>query len=152
MNLKRNVVLGLVLFAVACLGCDSGPEIASVEGTVTMDGEPLEGAAVVFVPEQGRPAGARTDEQGHYVLTFTEGREGALLGTQKIRITTESDPYEDEDGNMVPAQPETVPTKYNAETELKYTVKEGENIADFDLESEGELPAADTLYGEGAEE
>ena len=61
------MLLGLVT------GCSSsGPEIASVSGRITMDGKPLANATVVFIPENGRPAGARTDADGKYVLNFTE--------------------------------------------------------------------------------
>jgi hypothetical protein len=45
------------------LGRPGGPEIASVEGTVTMDGNPLPNASVVFIPPAGRPAGARTNAE-----------------------------------------------------------------------------------------
>ena len=134
---------GLLGAAVAGCGAD-GPEIAGVEGTVTMDGKPLPNAAVVFVPEEGgRPAGARTDENGHYVLNFSGGRQGTIPGKNKVQITTLSDPYQDEEGNTVPGSPETVPMKYNTQTTLEVDVKEGEhNVADFDLDSEGDIAVA----------
>jgi hypothetical protein len=128
-----------------CLGCDRGPEIASVEGTVTMDGKPLSNATVVFIPENGRPAGGRTDERGHYSLIFTRGRSGALLGKNSIRITTAAEATEAADGTPIPAQRETIPAKYNSQSTLEFTVEGGkENIANFDLDSKGALPAADT--------
>jgi hypothetical protein len=125
----------------AATGCGpSGPDIASVEGTVTMDGKPLPNAAVVFIPENGRPAGATTDEQGHYVLNFTSGRKGAIPGKNTIRITTLRDADTKEDGTPIPASPETIPMKYNAATELTFDVKDGErNVANFDLKSGGSL-------------
>ena len=64
MYLKSNLVMGTLFLGLACLGCGpGGPEIASVEGKVTLDGKPLPNAAVVFIPENGRPAGATTDDQ-----------------------------------------------------------------------------------------
>ena len=145
MYLKNCVVLGACLSVLACLGCaPTGPDIESVEGTVTLDGEPLPNASVVFVPENGRPAGAMTDDQGHYVLTFSEGRQGAMLGKHKVQISTATDPSETPSGEAIPAVPETIPSKYNAQTELEFTVEAGKkNTADFDLESEGELPETD---------
>jgi len=129
-----------------CLGCDSGPEIAYVEGTVTMDGQPLANATVVFIPEDGRPAGGRTDASGHYELTFTAGREGAIPGKNSIRISTYTEASEAEDGSPIPGQKETVPAKYNSQSELEFTVAPGtNNIADFALDSKGPLPAEDTL-------
>ena len=154
MDVKNSVVLGGCLLALTCLGCGSGgPEIAGVEGTVTMDGAPLANASVVFVPENGRPGGASTDAQGKYVLTFTEGREGAMLGKNRVRISTAADPSETPDGQPIPAHPETVPMKYNAQTTLEFTVEAGkQNIANFDLESGGELGEPDSLVEESLEE
>ena len=138
---KSYIQFGACLLSAALAGCGSdGPEIAGVEGTVTMDGKPLPNAAVVFVPEGGRPAGARTDENGHYVLNFSAGRQGAIPGKSRIRISTLSDPYEAEDGTSVPGSPETIPARYNAQTTLQYEVKAGEtNVANFDLDSEGPI-------------
>lgn len=144
-----ELMVGVVLLALACTGCgESGPEIATVEGTVTLDGKPLPHATVVFTPvEGGRPAGAMTDEEGYYVLNFTEGRQGAIPGKNRVRIYTLRDPMEDEDGNMIPGSPETIPTKYNAETTLEFVVEDGKrNEANFDLDSEGELPPADEEF------
>ena len=145
MYLKNCVVFGACLLVLACLGCTpTGPAIEPVQGTVTLDGEPLANASVVFIPENGRPAGATTDSQGHYVLTFTEGREGATLGKHKVQIRTARDPSETPSGEPIPAVPETIPMKYNAQTELEFTVEAGKpNIANFDLSSEGELAPKD---------
>ncbi len=122
-------------------GCgDGGPDIATVEGTVTMDGKPLEGATVVFVPPGGRPAGGPTDAKGKYVLNFSGGRKGAIPGENRVQITTKSDPHTAADGKPVPGKPETIPTEYNTRSTLKFDVKQGEkNIANFDLKSGGKV-------------
>jgi hypothetical protein len=128
-----------------CLGCENGPEIASVEGTVTMDGKPLPNATILFIPENGRPAGGRTDDRGHYVLNFTESRDGAIPGKNTIQITTAAEATEAADGTPIPAQREIIPTRYNSQSALEFTVEAGKkNVANFDLESKGSLPAADT--------
>jgi hypothetical protein len=136
-----SLVIGAwsLLFAWSFLlaGCGSGgPDISYVSGRVTMDGKPLPNASVVFIPENGRPAGANTDEDGNYVLNFAQGRRGAIPGKNTIRITTLRDPYEGDDGKMVPGSPETIPSKYNASTTLEFTVEPRKrNVANFDLTS-----------------
>ncbi len=143
MSLLNKPKIAVVLLVLCCCGCDSGPEIATVEGTVTMDGKPLSGASVLFINTTGRPAGATTDANGHYVLTFTKGRQGAMPGPNKIRISTIRDAGVDETGKPIPAMKETVPMRYNAKTELEFDVKAGEqNVADFKLESKGKVAAA----------
>ena len=140
---RRWLVSGAFLVALACVGCGSD-DIASVEGTVTLDGTPLQNATVVFVPEEGRPAGATTDESGHYVLVYTEGREGAPVGKNIVRIYTARDASESPSGEQIPPVPERLPMKYNAQTTLDFTVEAGkDNVADFALESGGDVMVQD---------
>jgi hypothetical protein len=132
------VTAAMYLLAAFCVGCTERPELGLVEGKVTMDGRPLANAAVLFVPEDGRPAGARTNGEGKYVLNFTAGRQGAMLGRNIVRILTSRDPSETRDGRPIPAVPETVPLKYNFRTTLEFHVKPDiVNVADFDLDSAG---------------
>lgn len=107
-----------------------------------MDGQPLANASVQFIPLEGRPAGARTDSQGKYVLNFSEDRQGAIPGKNKVRISTLMGESTDDKGQVVPGSPETVPAQYNASSTLEFNVEPGKtNVADFALESGGKLPA-----------
>lgn len=147
---KTFILVLLVSSSLLCtsLGCGvDGPDIATVEGTVTMDGKPLEGATVVFVPTGGRPAGGPTDANGKYVLNFSGGRKGAIPGENRVQITTKRDPSSDADGKPVPGKPETIPAEYNSRSTLKFDVKQGEkNIANFDLKSGGKVDGSQA-YG-----
>lgn len=142
----RTVGLVLAAGVLGLAGCGSeGPEIAYVSGRVTMDGKPLAGASVVFIPEDGRPAGARTDENGYYVLNFDERRKGAIPGKNLVRITTVREAEQDENGKViVPASPERVPMRYNTNSELFFEVKPKEkNVANFELKSGGPIASSD---------
>src|SRR5262245_13124602 len=136
----------LTMLLLACSGCgSSGPEIAYVSGRVTMDGKPLANATVVFIPENGRPAGARTDADGNYVLNFTEDRRGAIPGMNTIRITTRREAEQDENGKTTtPASRETIPMRYNEASTLTFTVEpKKRNVANFDLKSGGPVAASE---------
>ncbi len=139
-----NCLTVALVIAVAA-GCgSSGPEIAYVSGRVTMDGKPLSDATVVFVPENGRPSGATTDENGEYVLNFAQGRKGAIPGPSTVRIMTMRDADQDQNGNAIPGRPETVPSQYNTESTLTFDVEpKVKNIANFDLQSSGQLAKSD---------
>ncbi|HTM54567.1 MAG TPA: carboxypeptidase regulatory-like domain-containing protein [Pirellulales bacterium] len=141
-HINMAFVAGLAL---VCAGCaSSGPDIAYVTGRVTMDGKPLAHATVVFVPENGRPAGATTDSDGNYVLNFSEGRRGAIPGTSTVRIMTFRDADQDEDGQTIAGSPETVPSQYNTESTLTFDVQpKKKNVANFELKSEGRLASRD---------
>ena len=54
------IVLGLIC---GC-GGESGPELATVEGYVFLDGQPLPDATVIFTPESGSPSYGTTDQEG----------------------------------------------------------------------------------------
>lgn len=130
--------MGLGLFRIA--GCSPrGPDLGRVQGRVTLDGIPLAGAAVMFVPEEGRPATARTGVDGSYRLEFTSGRFGALLGPHVVRITTAEPAREEmaEDGTIteVPAKAERLPSEFNTKSLLEADVQPGQNTFDFNLSS-----------------
>jgi uncharacterized lipoprotein YajG len=140
------VSLALLAGALLVAGCDRGPRMVPVTGVVTVDGKPVDKAAVLFAHvDGGRPTVGVTDEQGRFRLT-TDGREGALLGEHGVAITR----YEvtgyviNEEGFPVrdPSQPETlrwlVPEFYSRlnTSGLKVTVSEDQTEFRFDLKSE----------------
>jgi hypothetical protein len=62
--------------------------MAPVRGVVTLDGEPVEGAAVMFSPRDGgRPAIGQTDERGEFRLQTVAPGDGALLGEHAVTVT-----------------------------------------------------------------
>jgi hypothetical protein len=127
-----------VLGGLACVGTagcgGGGPELAPVEGTVTLDGTPLPNAWVVFQPQgTGSPSSGITDEEGHYELLYAMGREGAMIGRHTVRVTTYAQGQADANGEPT-FTPERVPPRYNSQTELTCEVKSGSNTFDFPLE------------------
>lgn len=127
-----------ILTALTCavivlvVGCDRGdlPDLAPVSGTVTMDGQPLANKEVVFAPKGGRPSVGRTNEQGQYTMMYTVEIPGAIIGEHKVIISTPLP----EGGNYAGYR-ETVPKKYNVNSELQTEVTSGRNRKDFDLKS-----------------
>lgn len=120
-----------VLAAAASItGCSGGSGLALVEGTVTLDGEPLPKAEVLFRPENGRPSLGVTDAEGKYQLRYSAEKMGALPGTHSVSIRTF---VEDPDGENVSSK-ERVAPQYNSRTTLKVelTTNQTEPI-NFDL-------------------
>lgn len=78
-----------VVLALASVGC--GGKTVKVEGTVTLDGTPVEGASVVCTPvdggESGRTAQGLTGPGGVFHLTTTKPDDGALPGEYKVAIS-----------------------------------------------------------------
>ncbi|MEW4562720.1 carboxypeptidase-like regulatory domain-containing protein [Bremerella sp. JC770] len=132
--MKGRFLGTIILSFFALVGCQNG-DTEGVTGTVKLDGAPLANAEVVFTPEGGgRPASAKTDEQGNYQLRYTVDQPGAPAGTYIVEIrtgTSKTGP----DGKDLQV-PELVPTKYNNKTELTAEVTDGgNNRFDFDMKS-----------------
>lgn len=131
-TLLDRVVASCLLISI--VGCSNNPakypETGAVSGTVTLDGEPLEGAAVSFIPAEGRPSKGKTDAQGKYVLRYAGGIQGAMLGPCKVSITkTVADEATETMVEMLPAR------YIGAESELTAEVTDGQNTFDFALTS-----------------
>lgn len=79
----------LSVFAViTAVGCGGGGFVP-VTGTVTLDGKPLEGAAVNFTPAtagEGQAAQGQTDASGKFTLS-TVGGIGAVPGNYKVGVS-----------------------------------------------------------------
>ena len=82
-------VRGLMLLALAAVGCGGKYSPVAVEGTVTLDGQPLDGAMVSFLPQEGagRAATGMTDADGTFQLTTFQEGDGALPGTYRVIVT-----------------------------------------------------------------
>ena len=134
--MKRIVSSWLVsiLVVVAVAGCDSGPKLGAVSGTITFDGKPMEKTTITFTHAEGRTAFARTNAEGYYELKFSDGRDGALLGENAVAIET-ARVGRDENGNIVEF-PETLPARYNVESELTRVIESGAQVLDFALTKE----------------
>lgn len=117
-------------------GCgESGPGLGSVEGTVTLDGQPLANVIVNFEPvEEGGQRSSydgQTDAKGHYVLHATASQKGAEPGDYTVHITQRK--LAKDDPNATTAT--KIPAKYNTRTELRATIKQGKNKFDWTLTS-----------------
>ena len=148
--MKQLLVLMVCLACCAllagCRGGTSNPATVPVTGTVTLNGEAVEGATVTFTGEGSpRPATGTTDAQGKFSLTSFEPDDGAAPGDYAITITK----YADTAGGANPDEVDTtspdamygdggpdaggpknaLPAKYEVmtNTPLKETVTAGED-------------------------
>ncbi|HID74576.1 MAG TPA: carboxypeptidase regulatory-like domain-containing protein [Planctomycetaceae bacterium] len=154
----------VLLTAVGLVGCGGGgPKKVKVTGTVTLDGKPVDGAAVAFSPkgEGGQAAGTMTDASGRYEMEVVPGSYGVKItksagGTAETGeepAGSEEDPSaayaaaeqagedvmgaggggEEAGGNLLPAQYADPAT-----SGFSAEVKDGaENVFNFDMKSGG---------------
>ena len=103
----------------ATAGCSGGrSDLAPVSGLVTLDGEALPRATLVFQPEAAGPASfGLTDESGRYTMMYDEGVKGAVVGRHAVKITT----FQERDPDTTPPTPEApeiLPDRYHRSSEL----------------------------------
>ncbi len=92
-------------------GCWSrGPETIPVQGIVTLDGKPVEGATVSFSPKAaGRPATGTTDAAGHFSLTTFEPGDGAVPGEHVVTVSKIKSSGQQFDMSTIPAGRDVMP-------------------------------------------
>ena len=132
--------LSIALIVVACVatGCSQSKyDLVSVSGTVTMDGQPLEGASVKFQPQGGGIMSyGKTDAQGRYALQTMADDPGAMVATHAVSIYKSSGTVDLSTEEAQPAVKQLVPEKYNYKTTLSFQVSPGGTTrADWSLES-----------------
>lgn len=83
---ERMTFLSALMLLVTVVGC-GGPKLLPVTGVVTLDGEPVAEAGVMFLPiEQGPATGGTTDAAGRFQLTTTN-RLGVAPGGYHVTVT-----------------------------------------------------------------
>ena len=86
MRLRIRGVHLVILLALVPAGC--GQRITAVLGLVTLEGTPVAGATVLFMPDkgEGRPATGFTSSDGTFHLTTTKPDDGAVPGEYRVVI------------------------------------------------------------------
>lgn len=129
------VVCLMVIIALAS-GCSGGgkpgPPRATISGKITLDGKPVGGGEIRFLPAKGSETVSRISADGSYSIDSLT--DGPVIGQNKVFIEWFRDSgKKDGDGNMISEA--AIPEKYNANTTLSFEVKPGKNAHDFTLES-----------------
>jgi hypothetical protein len=139
-------------------GASDRPQTVPVTGSVTYNGQPVDGATVTFSPDvpimelaSKHGAFGTTDAEGKFTLKTFEDGDGAVPGTYRVSIAkydrpvsavdpnfNEETDYEPPDENAAPVPPpkSLIPEKYASigKSGLTETVKaDGENTFDYVL-------------------
>ena len=130
----------VLLTSVLPSGCGDAGRV-TVGGAVTLDGSPVPGVTITFLPtkETAAPAaGGIVGKNGTYEVAFTGAPS---TGTYRVEIRG----LERKTGKMIPAPPpfnpgalieesfEAIPDRYNKQSTLTVELKRGDNRRDFVL-------------------
>lgn len=115
-----NTTRWISLLSLFLIGCsytpDDMPKLAPVSGVVTLDGQPLPDAEILFQPKSGRASTGMSDENGEYTLLFNRNTYGAKIDDHDVSIIT----YKQFDQSL---------------SKLTATVTEGDNVINLELKS-----------------
>lgn len=137
---NRHHLLALLLaFAPILIGCGERNTLAPVDGVLKLDGKPVPGVEVHFIPEVDieakTPPASRglTDAQGTFSLSTDRGETGAVVGKHTVIIQYPPPTSRDE---RPPSGPR-VPLLYQSflETPIHVEVKPEANTVPINLKS-----------------
>lgn len=170
-------VLWMPLLAILLLGCSSDwPKetgTAVVEGTLTLDGSPVDKGLVVFIPENLHTtrqevmpmAYGRTDAAGNFKLAYSDGNRQLLAGKYSVIISKSRTPDDDEaaasrwSSALLPdsvanlasfdEDQELIPARYNESSTLVFEIRRSNETLDcqFDLTTADPLLRASSMDG-----
>jgi hypothetical protein len=137
-NPQRILPSLAALFVLSLAGCGDSNRMPTytVSGTVTFRGEPLEGACVMFIPAQGRPASGKTDAGGRFTLLSYAAGDGAIAGEHTVCIARYVADPADKSGSPYQRTINALPAKYATplQSPLRATItKLGPNEFSFDI-------------------
>jgi hypothetical protein len=169
---RRQVLWALVLAGISgCSGAgvegtSEGPDLSNmvpVSGVVTLNGEPLAGAVVTFLPPQWSTGIGETDAKGRYSLSYS-GLPGLPPGDYKVAVSLLLSAEGEPQGvgprsSMVPppgmlSTKEILPPGYADLGRSKLTAHVGQEggTFDFDVKAPGlVVPTRPVSQAEGAD-
>jgi hypothetical protein len=139
MSLLSSLRLRFAAFAlpvVLLAGCGG---TSRIEGTVTLDGQPVDGGTISFInPGGGENAGGKI-QGGKYSI------ESKLTpGTYKVEInwlksTGKTVPNKSDVGTTQDETKQVIAMEYNKQSKLTAEIKSGSNTVNFELKSGGAI-------------
>ena len=130
-------------------GCGTGVQtdysklgLVEVSGNVTLDGQPLSGATIMFEAPDSTYSFGTTDSNGYYEMMLNSEKSGVIPGSKTVRIVTgavgdmadEGEGEEDAE-EAASSSGAAVPPCYNEKSKIEIEV-ETSTTFDFDLKSD----------------
>jgi hypothetical protein len=129
--MSRGTPAAVILAALMTPGC-SEPTTGVVTGTVTVDGVPAESGSIAFFPVDGKSSTSGAEiVDGQYSAKASFGAHKVEIRVPKV--VGEKKVYDTADSPVKQDFAESLPPRFNDETELTLEVKPGETHQDYDL-------------------
>lgn len=83
---RWRLLAWMVLVLAASCRARNDLKMAAVTGKISFEGKPVEGAVVMFLPQNGPVASAKTDAAGQFRLATIRVDDGAVVGAHQVTI------------------------------------------------------------------
>ncbi|HMO85772.1 MAG TPA: hypothetical protein PKC18_12730 [Lacipirellulaceae bacterium] len=134
---RAAAALAIMSCLFATPGCGNRTGRQEVSGTVTIDGQPLQRGEISLRPVEKGPSAAGRIQNGQFTL---DSRKGPLPGAYTVTIESYEETGRmialvDSPGTKVPELRQSIPARYNDQTELRIEVtSSGRNEFNFELQ------------------
>jgi hypothetical protein len=115
-------------------GCSTGPAVGTVNGEVTLDGQPVKDGRVLFTPLDGKG--------GTGGAVIVDGKFKAEVPVAKMKVEINGNKvigkrkaYDTPESPLMDEVAEIIPPKYNFNSELSLDVKRGSQDVKYELKS-----------------
>ena len=128
-------VIAIATFITGCSSNESGPKLLQVTGTVTLDGQPIPEANILFKDPNGENKSYFASvKEGSFSTKIEAGKRIAIISANRQSKDKMVDNAEGT--GKEPAMEQYLPAKYNEKSTLEIEVKpDSENQFPFDLKS-----------------
>lgn len=131
MNAFLKCLTSAGLLAIVVSGCGGSgdalkvPPLQPVSGTIMLDGKPLPGASVTFLPvgdTKGQVSSGNTDDSGKFTVNYVNGQPGVPEGEYKVLVSKlvqrDGKPLEPGMSAAMVGAIDMIPTKYKNPDDL----------------------------------
>jgi hypothetical protein len=128
------VSAGGLFFLATLAGCGNG--MASVQGTVSLDGQPVKSGAIEFVSLDDKtiaPQGGLIVD-GSFKARMRPGNYTIILTGNRVTGSRKQKGFDGKEETVEETEP-LFPEQFNTKSELKETIKAGSNTITLDLKS-----------------
>jgi hypothetical protein len=148
LNFRTISAFALVCGTLAIFGCGSkGPTMVQVHGTVTLDGQSVEGATVSLMPKSdsapannSMPASGTTDSAGKFTLYTLKPGDGTIVGSYSVTVSKikiiggqQGDPNNGKDGKRMLSGPSSQKVTTEYLIPQKYTMPGKSGLDDVEV-------------------
>lgn len=125
-----------VVASLLLAGCGSGG--TQLEGTVTFDGQPVDGGTITFMSEGGQGTNAGGPIQGGKYAIESKLPPGKFkVEINWFKSTGKTLANKSDPGTKMDETKQVIPMEYNKQSKLTAEVKSGSNTFNFELKSGG---------------